>query len=407
MPISISSRIQKTFLYLTLVLCVIFATVTTILVYVIEDQVFINILKAEQKHYQQLSPENKPHWQPENTHIKLIRNFESLPNFLKPVIRNKIGIYEYFVPKSSAFFILYDLEEYSLKPFYLVFDVSELLAVRENYKNLFILIGIISLGVLMISLFIASWLTQKILMPIKKLTNQLLVKDNTQLPANFSAPFADDEIGILTKELQDAINQAAQLTRKEFDFNRGVSHELRSPIQVAQTAMELLKHKTTKNKKTVMQRLNRAISNMQYITDAFLWLASDRTIADEQSDGHQCCIDLIKKYQHLYPNRHIHIITESTEKPLYPVPYPVLSVIIDNLLRNALQHTQSGKIELILNHSQIQIVNEIKENHSAESGYGIGLVIIRRICERLGWKILFDTDSTNLYSTISTKKTIT
>ena len=61
--ISIRSRIKTSLLSLSLGLSLIFGLLTFLLLYVIEDQVFINQLQAEQKFYQQLDSSQIDQWQ--------------------------------------------------------------------------------------------------------------------------------------------------------------------------------------------------------------------------------------------------------------------------------------------------------------------------------------------------------
>ncbi|MBL4772089.1 MAG: sensor histidine kinase, partial [Alcanivoracaceae bacterium] len=79
----------------------------------------------------------------------------------------------------------------------------------------------------------------------------------------------------------------------------------------------------------------------------------------------------------------------------YSIPQSVFTVIIDNLIRNALQHGTIGDIQVKLSDRSIQILNpqltKTEDSNSLDaSGYGIGLMIVERICQRLNWQLKFN-----------------
>lgn len=403
----IGSRIKQVMVSLTLGLSLIFGLLIFLLVYVIEDQVFINLLKSEGKHFKNLSHQQALTWQPASRSMKLFVNKDKLPKKLHQIVLAKTGVYEYF-EDAEAYFILFDQKQYSEveKPlaYYIVYDVSDLLVVRSNRFNLINMIMAITFLVMIAAIFIAMRLSKNILTPLRKLTDQLQNEGYTNMQTGFSLPFAGDEIGILAAQLEAAIKSAQQSVQREFEFNRGVSHELRSPIQVALNSTELLtinNHDLTYAKP--MQRLKRAITQMEQISEAFLWLASERSLDKESTDARQVIQTLKSHYAQHYQHNNIVIQQQSQETILYQAPLAVFTVVIDNLIRNALQHGTSGDILINLKHNSIQIINpqssqiyEKEQLHNPLGGYGIGLMIVKRICQRLNWQLTLIPHNKNM-----------
>jgi len=401
MKTSISSRIKRTFVGLALVLCLVFTALTFLLVYVTEDQIFINELSLEKQHFEQLPVEDIAGWKPEHRLMRLHTSDQQLSEKVQAQIGPADGIYEYF-DGEDAVFVLAITHPKNQQRYFLAFDVSTLLAVRDSRQIVFLTIAVISSLLIMITLLLAGRLARTTLQPLKKLTDQLQDEDRSGLPEDFARDFAGDEVGLLAQELQIAIHEVQQTAQREFEFNRGISHELRSPLQVAQNAMELLRMHDTADNNPALQRLQRALENMQRITEAFLWLASERSV-ETSTNGLEVLNTLKQSYAEHHPEHPIDIRIDGTDQPIFQVPASVFNVMMDNLLRNAVQHGGAGPIECLLSERHIQIRNQNNAAESSQQGYGIGLVIIHRICAQLGWTLELQQRNEQTVAAINTQ----
>ncbi|PLX58199.1 MAG: sensor histidine kinase, partial [Vibrio alginolyticus] len=64
---------------------------------------------------------------------------------------------------------------------------------------------------------------------------------------------------------------------------------------------------------------------------------------------------------------------------------------INNLIKNAFSYSV-GDIEIELDGHALKILNRHDGNETYNAGYGCGLVIVQRICERMGWALILDDD---------------
>ncbi len=62
-----------------------------------------------------------------------------------------------------------------------------------------------------------------------------------------------------------------------------------------------------------------------------------------------------------------------------------ITVVMNNLIKNAFSYS-IGDIEIKLTERKLVIVNRHDGNETYNAGYGCGLVIVQRICERMGWR---------------------
>ncbi|MCF6225996.1 MAG: HAMP domain-containing histidine kinase [Xanthomonadales bacterium] len=399
MRISIARRTKQAIVGLTLVLCIIFMGLAMLMVYMVEDQVFANVLKSEQRQFEQLPAIERSVWQPDNRHMKLYLDSDYLPEKLKSSLGSELGVYEYF-DDAQALFLLKGKVAGEQSNYFISLDVSELLAVRFGRSELLMLISIISLMLILVSIVVANRLSKQILSPLKKLTKQLQNEDD-ELPQGFSNDFYADDVGKLAHHLELSIGRAKRAAQREFEFNKGVSHELRSPIQVAQSALEILRLPQSENdidRPSVLNRLNRSIEQMKQITEAFLWLASDRVIGDQVCEMRACMEKIKSTYLETYPDHLIKVnYSADSNLPINVAP-EVFVVVIGSFVKNAIQHGSNNIVNCSISEHLICIENPKNMGQSSEtSGFGMGFVIARRMCEKLGWHVRFIHDNKHVF----------
>ncbi|MCD8551744.1 MAG: hypothetical protein LRY74_17355 [Shewanella xiamenensis] len=80
-------------------------------------------------------------------------------------------------------------------------------------------------------------------------------------------------------------------------------------------------------------------------------------------------------------------------------PVSFVDIVIGNLIKNAFNYS-SGDIEITLNNNQLTIKNPLSHHSAEPTGYGCGLIIIERICERMGWHFLAQSLGNDYLATI-------
>ncbi|MCG8435403.1 MAG: HAMP domain-containing protein, partial [Gammaproteobacteria bacterium] len=270
---SISGRIRRALLGLALGLSILFSLLAVLLLYITEDKIFVNQLLEERADLASVSPLERNRWQPANRHIEIYWDLQQLSPTQRDALEDPPGVYEYF-DGQQAFFILRDTLKSPQREYFLAYDVSSLVAVRQSRPVLFTFFGIAATLFLVSAVFVARHLTRLTLRPLRELTDNLAIKSAGELPKDFAARFRGDEVGLLAEALADALAKVQESAKREFEFNQGVSHELRSPIQVAKNATELLSNTGFTGENRQLQepvnRLTRAVEQMENITEAFL-----------------------------------------------------------------------------------------------------------------------------------------
>ncbi|MEZ8739186.1 sensor histidine kinase [Photobacterium swingsii] len=181
--------------------------------------------------------------------------------------------------------------------------------------------------------------------------------------------------------------------KREQEFHQFASHELRTPLMVMSGSIELLARLDvlpTVGQKAVA-RLQQASHDMELMTDTLLLLGV------EQIEPHhyqsQSLSFALEKQVHLLSalfSRHQAALTlTSNSQFTVNAPASFVTVVINNLIKNAHEHG-SGTVNISLNNDTLKIQNAqiiSTPEYSQSNSYGYGLVIIRRICERMGWPL--------------------
>ncbi len=408
MAINVTARVRNAMVSLTLVLSLMFTGLLFLLVYVIEDQLFVNQMKIEQASFENIiehaGPKQIQGWQPRNANIRRIDLVENLPDTLPESVLNQVsktnGIHEYF-DDNNAMFIASLLLPDDGKRYFLVYDVKNLLVVRDTKNTLFALIGSVTLIITAVAVLLARRFSKSTLAPISHLSNALQNDDLEHVVIGLANEFSEDEISVLTRELALALERVQKSAQREYEFNRGVSHELRSPIQVAQSATELLQIYATENDTVItktVSRLQRSVAEMNEIAEAFLWLASDRVLLEHErcsTNELQAILSLINS---AFPSNDIVADFDAPRESFYRMPTAVLAVVMRSLVRNAVVHGEPSDIEVGVHEDRITVSNVANTKIDENNGFGIGLSIVQRICDRFGCQMTSPVLSEGRYS---------
>lgn len=304
------------------------------------------------------------------------------PNWLKSYTTP--GFYEHHLgPEDKHFLVRPDPSGEGL--FYVVFkdDADDYLDEYESKLHLFTL----SLGILIIVLTLVFGLYQvrQIALPLQKVMGKIRLMPPEQPDFMVEADY--QELAAIEQALADSKKRIANFFRREQEFSRFAAHEIRTPLMVLQGSAEILTQLQLENSlaNKASQRITQACADISLLTDTFLLLGK------EQMDSHhysQLPLDALL-VQQLQTTRKLFVAsTLDSEVQTMPAvviaPQSFVIVLLNNLLKNAFSYAKT-QVQINLTEQELTIRNDVRED-SAGSGYGYGLVIIERICDRLQWQ---------------------
>lgn len=228
-----------------------------------------------------------------------------------------------------------------------------------------------------------------------------------------SSRFTDDEVGMLAKIIEQTLERISAFVIRERYFTSSASHELRTPITVITGALELLEQSqlSATDMKT-LDRVRRATLDMKSTIEMFLCLAreTEEGLYDEQFLVTPLVSNAIDLQRHLLSRKLVEVEIEQLANPRVYGHQQAFSIAVNNLVRNAFEHTLSGQgpIVIRIEQQQLLVTNQLlsaaerySPSDASPHGYGLGLGIVQRLCERNGWSFSLLADEKSVVAHLS------
>ena len=239
--------------------------------------------------------------------------------------------------------------------------------------------------------------------PLERLAQRFAPGTPTPTPGELRAHDRDDEIGLLAEELASFLEQQEQALAREHQFVRDASHELRNPLSVLHGAVQLMRATGVGDAQTQAERLarmERSIARMRRTVDELLALARQESAlpARARRPLSDTATELVEDFE-ARVGSHVELRLETNG---FPSGSPDLWwIILRNLLDNAARATERGSIEVSLSPTCVTVTDtgagiasarlapivRSFRGHNARPGQGLGLGIVQRLSERLGWSV--------------------
>lgn len=291
---------------------------------------------------------------------------------------------------------------------FLTYDVSEN---REVARRLVIaLVGAVVLFSLL-SLALGIWSSSRVMAPVTELARRLEAMDETSEPGTLARYFPDDEVGQLATALDDYASRLKELVDRDKAFNADVSHELRTPLAVISGATELLlsqPDQSDRNRERLL-RIARAARQSTDITTALLHLVRAERESDAERQAHdvaQIVEQVVANYRPLIGDRDLELNVDPIDPLSVIAPESVIAVTLGNLVGNAIRYTNTGEVRVEVRSGEVRILDtgpgiaeedlpHVFDRHfrgrqaGGTKGSGLGLSIVKRLCDLYGWQIEF------------------
>ncbi|MEO5376177.1 MAG: HAMP domain-containing histidine kinase [Magnetococcus sp. DMHC-6] len=290
--------------------------------------------------------------------------------------------------------------------YYLLYDTS--LQQRREHRFT-ILLGAYVVTILLVSALGGIWLVEMIIAPVTKLANQVRTRKPDIWSLKLADDFDQDEVGELAHAFDNHLARIRGFMERERAFTADLSHELRTSLAVILSATEILLSDETLSEKQIKRitRIDRASHDMAEMGTALLLMSREEhsLSIDEQTRPTDVINEAIEKHHFLLKNKPIHLEITTDPTLLLAADRGLVYIVIANLIRNAFSYTEQGAIKIIQDQSTLSIqdtgcgirshqVESVFLRHfraSSQEGAGIGLSLVKRICNHYDWKIQMES----------------
>ncbi len=257
-----------------------------------------------------------------------------------------------------------------------------------SHEGVSLLVG---LGALVLFSCMLLILMRSVARPVERLKNWAAELDEKTLDLPIP-PFRYKELDELARLTHGSLQNVRQVLHREKEFVSHASHELRTPIAVIRSSVDLL-HRlpdvSGDKGQRVIQRISHASHTMTDLTETLLWLGRPQTDAlhYQATQPGQLITQLCHELNYLLNSKQVKVQLE-TDSYHAQLPVTALRIVLGNIIRNAFQHTQSGTVTVHQQQLSIVVENSSAQNDESapqETGYGLGLELVDRLTARLGW----------------------
>jgi signal transduction histidine kinase len=294
---------------------------------------------------------------------------------------------------------------------FMTIDITELEASEASMTGMLLLAA----AVLTLSLAFASWwLAGRLTRPITELVVEIdrLRPDDTGNRVQLRGD-TDAELQRIIDALNGLLARTDGFLARERAFLSMASHELRTPVAVIAGATTLAQgyREMPDGLRRALQRIARASRDMEQLIRMLLVLAkSPERVLDSATDIDliEVIQDVVEDHAHLSTGKGLTVQTGTLQSTSLRAPVQLVQVAVANLLRNAIEQSDSGTISVsVAPPGVVHIVDpghglspeeisrlyaERARNTSNSFHDGIGLQLIARICEHLGWTITLKSE---------------
>ncbi|NDK37802.1 sensor histidine kinase [Pseudoxanthomonas gei] len=300
------------------------------------------------------------------------------------------------------------IEQIDGKPVAMALDLTQFEGVEGTIS---LAVAASTVIVILILGLVVMWRLGLSIQPLATLAAQVeQLKPETPDQQVTVGPAASAEMVVIAEAFNDYLQRNQSFVAREQAFIASSSHELRTPIAVIAGAAELVLEQADvpAPARNQVARIHRTARKVEQLISLLLTLAKDPSRLAESSDRvelGQLLPDIIEDHRHLTRDKDLVLVLGSMPACEIVAPVAIVQAAIGNLLRNAIENSDSGEIRIGLREDATVVIDDPGHGMSPEDisriyakvarggrdGGGIGLDLISRLCEHLGWQLRFSS----------------
>ena len=228
---------------------------------------------------------------------------------------------------------------------------------------------------------------------IKNVTDQMMALDKKarlEIDSSDEISQLKAQINDLYETLLDSISnlefknkEILRLEKIKYDFFKGASHELKTPLASLKIILENMKYNVGKYKNRDVY-IDDCIDLVDHLTKNIQQILSVYSIENLKDDEEVVCIkdelsSVLQKYDVLIHQKELHIQNDLQDETMY-IGKTALNIILSNLISNAINYThEKDTVHIGIEQDWFYIQN--KQDSTQPKGNGLGLYIVRNLLD--------------------------
>lgn len=283
---------------------------------------------------------------------------------------------------------------------YVLLDIARIERIEATLKALAV---VTALAAAVFGIAIGVALSRRVMRPVSQFAAEVAALDPTQPSMSVDDHSMASEIQPIAIAINQFLGRLSGFIERERAFTGDVSHELRTPLAVTRSAVELLLNDASlaPQARARAERIRRAAERMEAITLTMLFLAREHTgLESPICSLSSLAVEAIDNLEHSTHSRGVKVELVVEAEQVVRAPPAMVMSILQNLLSNAIS-VSTHTVTLRISSDQFSVEDTgpglapATPEQMFERGYrgpesagaGLGLHIVRRLVDHLGWAI--------------------
>lgn len=288
-----------------------------------------------------------------------------------------------------------------------VMIVPDLSSIFYNGKSLFWLKSFgITFIVVVIAGFVTYRLVDKFLEPITDLKNRMKEVNVQNLSKQIEVKETGDEIEEITVSFNDMIIRLSRLFGEEKSFLQNAAHELRTPLAVLKTKIDVFKkneNNTIEDYQKMLASVTEYNDRMSHLVQMLLQIQESQTVERKDEINIYDLIDEVIMDLSIYIDEKHLSVTEEGDRAQIIGSDLLMYRVFYNLIENAIKYNvDGGYINVLINETEDDVVIKIEDSGrgiesdkkkifeafyrerrtaNESNGVGLGLHLVKKIIE--------------------------
>lgn len=395
---SIKSRIRGLLVIFTMILSLLLVLLMLAYSWLVEDNIFNRMVLDETRYLEQHFQATGELASARYPFMTLYSGWSELPESVQLLHQQSPERVEFPLPNRGT--IHTRSVQLGQQSWLLVANVSAYEVSRDYLPALLRWLAAMILLVCLVAIALSIYLSNWVVKPIEYLADKVASHDG-KMPLKFTRPLKSREMSALGAVIETNVNRFQKALKRETDFTRDISHELRTPTTVLKMKLSTLSAGSELSSPTLSQ-LKQSSQQIEQTIEVLLALSRDESLATEK-------LSLLAQIEQSLITHPVlaraddYEVSVAVSAGFYVVTNAnLLQLLLNNLLDNAVNHTSESVLSIQLTGSTLSVINPISsadkavvsdaliqpgEKSQASRGMGQGLHLVQRICDRFGWQL--------------------